>query len=136
MKWGMRILGCLDLFTFLIFIYPKSLYLISTLTKSFSIPQKASALGELIVLCVFTLSGYLIFKQSQKGLMISFIQIPFRFVYFYFSFDFLSYLAYYVGLQNYVSTAVFQNTWFYFLLISEVFRYSISAYWYKKLNHE
>lgn len=132
----MRILGCLDLFTFLIFIYPKSLYLISTLTKSFSIPQKASALGELIVLCVFTLSGYLIFKQSQKGLMISFIQIPFRFVYFYFSFDFLSYLAYYVGLQNYVSTAVFQNTWFYFLLISEVFRYSISAYWYKKLNHE
>lgn len=136
MKWGMRVLGCLDLFTFLIFIYPKSLYLISTFTNSFSIPQKASALSEVMILCFFALSGYLIFWQKQTGLLISFVQIPFRFIYLYFSFDFLSYLAYYLGLQNHISTPAFQNNWFYFLMVAEVLRYSVSAYWYNKLNQE
>jgi hypothetical protein len=132
MKWGMRVLGCLDLFTFLIFIYPKSIFLISTFTNSFSIPQKASALSEVMILCFFALSGYLIFWQKQTGLLISFVQIPFRFIYLYFSFDFLSYLAYYLGFQNHISTETFQNNWFYFLMVAEVFRYAVSAYWYNK----
>ena len=136
MKWGMRILGCLDLFTFLIFIYPKFLFLISTFTIGFSIPQKAGAIGEILVLLLFALSGYLIITLKKSGFIISFVLIPFRFVYGYFSFDFLSYLAYYFGFKNDISTASFQNNWFYFLLISEIVKYSISAYWYNKLNQQ
>ena len=136
MKWGMRILGCLDLITFLIFVHPKFLFLISTFTIGFSIPQKAGAIGEMIVLFLFALSGYLIFNLKKSGFIISFILIPFRFVYGYFSFDFLSYLAYHSDFKNEISTAVFQNNWFYFLLISEIVRYSISAYWYNKLNQQ
>jgi len=136
MKWGMRILGCLDLITFLIFIYPKFLFLISTFTINFSIPQKAGAIGEILVLLLFALSGYLIFKLKKSGFIISFILIPFRFVYGYFSFDFLSYLAYCSGFKNEISTDVFQNNWFYFLLVSEVMRYCLSAYWYSKLNQQ
>lgn len=136
MKWGMRILGFLDLFTFLIFIYPKSLFLISAFSSGFSIPQKAGALVEIIILLLFALSGYLIFKQNKSGFIISFVLIPFRFGYGYFSFDFLSYLAYYLGFQSDVSSASFQNNWFYLLLISELARYSVSVYWYNKLNQE
>ena len=136
MKWGMRILGCLDLITFLIFIYPKFLFLISTFTIAFSISQKAGAIGEILVLFLFALSGYLIFTLKKSGFIISFTLIPFRFVYGYFSFDFLSYLAYHSDFKNEISTASFQNNWFYFLLISEIVRYSISAYWYNKLNQQ
>ena len=136
MKWGMRILGCLDLITFLIFVHPKFIFLISTFTIGFSIPQKVVAIGELIVLFLFALSGYLIFNLKKSGFIISFILIPFRFVYGYFSFDFLSYLAYCFGFINEISTAGFQNNWFYFLLISEIVRYSISAFWYNKLNQQ
>lgn len=136
MKWGMRILGFLDLFTFLIFIYPKSLFLFSAFSNGFYIPQRAGALGEIIILFLFALSGYLIFKQNKSGFIISFVLIPFRFGYGYFSFDFLSYLAYYFGFQSDVSSSSFQNNWFYFLLISEVARYSVSVYLYNKLNQE
>ena len=132
----MRILGCLDLFTFLIFIYPKFLFLISTFTINFSIPQKAGAIGEILVLLLFALSGYLIFKLKKSGFIISFILIPFRFVYGYFSFDFLSYLAYCSGFKNEISTVGFLNNWIYFLLVSEVMRYCLSAYWYSKLNQQ
>ena len=132
----MRILGCLDLFTFLIFIYPKFLFLISTFTINFSIPRKAGALGEILVLLLFALSGYLIFSLKKSGFIISFVLIPFRFIYGHFSFDFLSYLAYCSGFKNEISTVGFQNNWFYFLLVSEVMRYCLSAYWYNKLNQQ
>ena len=132
----MRILGLCDLITFLIFIYPKSLFLTSTFTKAFSIPQKTSALGEVIILFLFALSGYLMFRQKQSGLVISFILIPLRFVYGYFTLDFLSYLAYYLGFQVYISSGSFQSNWFYFLIALEVLRYSVSAYWYSKLNQQ
>ena len=136
MKWGMRILGCLDLITFLIFIYPKFLFLISTFTIGFSILQKAGVISEILILLLFDLSGYLIFTLKKSGFIISFILIPFRFTYSYFSFDFFSYLAYHSDFKNEISTAGFQNNWFYFLLFSEVLRYSISAYWFNKLNQQ
>lgn len=136
MKWGMRSLGYLDLITFFIFIYPKSLFLISAFSSGFSTPQKVSALAEIIILFFFVLLGYLFFKQQKSGLVLSFVLIPFRFIYSYFSFDFLSYLVYYLGFQNNISTASFQNSWFYFLLISEVVRYSVSVFWYNKLNQQ
>lgn len=132
----MRILGCLDLITFLIFVYPKSLFLLSSFSNGFSIPQRASALAEIIILFLFALSGYLIIKQKKSGFILSIVMIPFRFIYGYFSFDFMSYLAYYSGFGSEVSTISFQNNWFYFLLLSEISRYSISAYWYNKLNQE
>ena len=136
MKWGMRILGCFDLITFLIFIYPKFLFLVCTFTIGFSVPQKAGVISEILILLLFALSGYLIFTLKKSGFIISFILIPFRFVYGYFSFDFLSYLAYHFDFKNEISTATFQNNWFYFLLISEIMRYTISAYWYNKLNQQ
>ena len=136
MKWGMRILGCLDLITFLIFVHPKFIFLISTFTIGFSIPQKVVAIGEILVLFLFALSGYLIFTLKKSGFIISFTLIPFRFIYGYFSFDFLSYLAFHSDFKSEISTAGFQNNWFYFLLISEIVRYSISAYWYNKLNQQ
>ena len=132
----MRILGCLDLITFLIFVHPKFLFLVSTFTIAFSISQKAGAIGEILVLFLFALSGYLIFTLKKSGFIVSIILIPFRFVYGYFSFDFLSYLAYHINFKNEISMAGFQNNWFYFLLISEIVRYSISAYWYNKLNQQ
>lgn len=132
----MRILGCLDLFTFLIFIYPKFLFVISTFTIGFSIPQKTGSIGEILILFLFALSGYLIFNLKKSGFIISFILIPFRFTYSYFSFDFLSYLAYCSGFRNEISTAGFQNNWFYFLLVSEIMRYCLSAYWFNRLNQQ
>jgi hypothetical protein len=134
MKWGMRFLGCLDLITFLIFISPKLQYLISTYNLPFSILQKTSALIEVLILFLFLFASYFLWKNKTLGLTISFLLIPFRLIYLYFSFDFISYLAYYLGLNEIVSSAYFQYYWFYILLVLEIIRFTISVYWYKKLN--
>lgn len=137
MKRGLRLFGCFDSITFLLFIKAKILYLTTTYSQiQFFIPQKAGAILESIILSSFLFSGILLFQQKKSGLIFSFIQIPFRFIYLYFSFDFLSYLAYYLGFELEVSTTNFQNVWFYFLLIAEIMRYSFSTYWYNKLNQQ
>ena len=134
MKWGLRLFGCFDIITFLLFAKAKTLYLTTAFSQlQFFIPQKASAIWELLVLLSFLFSGILLFQQKKSGLILSFIQIPIRFIYLYFTLDFLSYLAYQLGFNYEISTASFQNLWFYVLLISEVLRYLLSAMWYQKL---
>ncbi|TKB99233.1 hypothetical protein [Pedobacter cryophilus] len=137
MKWGLRLFGCFDIITFLLFVKAKTLYLLTAFGEmQFYIPQKAIAIWEIIVLLSFLLSGILLFQQKKSGLIFSCIQIPFRFIYLYFSVDVFSYLAYYLGFKFEISTANFQNNWFYLLLLLEVMRYSLSAYWYNKLNQQ
>lgn len=69
-----------------------------------------------------------------KGLLFTFFLIPFRVVFIYYSFDFLSYLAYYLGFSALVSSSSFQYNWFYCLLIFEAFRYLYSFYLYYKFS--
>jgi hypothetical protein len=130
MKWGLRIFGFLDLLTFLIFIFPKTNYLLSTFELPFSIAQKFGAIWEIIVLLFFLLTAFFLFKKPKAGLIFSFIIVPFRISYIYFSLDILSYIAYYLGFSELISASYFQNYWFYVLIIFEVLRYILSLYWY------
>lgn len=135
MKWVLRFFGCCDIFTFFIFISPKFQYLQQNLTYSyFSMAQKTAALWEVFVLLLFLLSGILLFLPRKSGLITSFILIPFRVTFLYFSFDFISYLMYHLGFQNLVSTSQFQNQWFFILIVAEVLRYTYSFFAYYKLS--
>jgi hypothetical protein len=135
MKWGLRFLGCCDILTFLLFINPKSQFLLQTFEyQNFSMAQKAFALWEVLVLLFFLLSGLLLILNKKSGLLTSFLIIPFRVVFLYFSIDFLSFSAYYFGFKNLVSSATFQHYWFYVLIFFEVLRYSVSFYWYNNLK--
>jgi len=124
----------LDCFTFLIFILPKFYYLLGTYNFSFSISVKISAIWEILILLFFLLTSYFLWFKPKSGLICSFILIPFRVVFLYFSFDFLSYLSYYLGFKHFVSTAMFKYYWFYILLILEGLRYLDSVYTYYKLS--
>ncbi|MBD3748847.1 MAG: hypothetical protein IE931_05080 [Sphingobacteriales bacterium] len=135
MKWILRFFGCCDVLTFFIFITPKFQYLQQNLSYSyFSMGQKAAALWEVLVLFLFLLSGILLLLKKKSGLTISFILIPFRVTFLYFSFDFISYLLYHFGFQNLVSTSQFQNQWFFILLGAEVLRYAYSFFAYYHLS--
>ncbi len=134
MKWGLRFFGLLDALTFLIFIPSKFNFLLSTYKIHFSIAFKVHAIWELLVLLFFLTTAILLILKPKTGLFYSFIILPFRIVFLYFSFDFLSYLAYHFGLENLVSSTSFQNYWFYVLIFSEIIRYAISFYWYSNLK--
>lgn len=135
MKWVLRFFGCCDVFTFLIFISPKFQYLQQNLAyQYFSMAQKASALWEVLVLFLFLIAGVLLLFQKKSGLITSFILIPFRVTFLYFSFDFMSYLLYHIGFQNLVSTSQFQNRRFFILLGAEVLRYAYSFFAYYRLS--
>jgi hypothetical protein len=134
MKWGLKLFCILDCLTFLIFISPKLNYLFSTFKFSFSIADNMLAIWEIVVLLLFLLSGYLLWFKPKSGLFCSFILIPFRFVFLYFSFDFLSYLTYYLGFKDLVSTVVFQDKWYFVLLALETLRYLYSIYIYYKIS--
>ncbi|MEO5911439.1 MAG: hypothetical protein ABIP95_11155 [Pelobium sp.] len=134
MKWGLRFFGLLDLLTFLIFIPSKFYFLISTFEFPFSAATKVGAIWELMVLLFFLLTGTLLFLKPKTGLLFSFILVPFRIVFLYFSFDFLSFLLYHLGFKNLVSSAGFQHYWFYVLMVFEMLRYGLSFYWYSILK--
>jgi hypothetical protein len=134
MKWGLKLFSILDCLTFLIFFSSKFNYLLSTFKFSFSIADNILAVWEIIVLLIFLLSSYLLWFKPKSGLFCSFILIPFRIVFLYFSFDFLSYLAYYLGFKDLVSTTVFQDKWFFILLALEALRYIYSIYAYYKIS--
>ncbi|MBU0695149.1 MAG: hypothetical protein KKE39_01295 [Bacteroidetes bacterium] len=137
MKWGLRFLGCCDILTFFIFIIPKTQFFIQTFEyQNFSMAQKASALWEVLVLLFFLSSGTLLILNKKSGLLFSFILIPFRVAFLYFSFDFISYLLYHLGYQTLVSSAPFQSYWFWFLLITEVLRYTYSLFVYYRLSKD
>lgn len=134
MKWGLRFFGLLDVLTFLIFIPSKFYFLLSTFKFPFSIATKVEAFWEVLVLLFFLLTAILLSFKPKKGLLCSFIIIPFRIVFLYFSFDFLSFSLYHLGFQNWISSAVFQHYWIYVLMIFEVLRYGISFYWFSILK--
>lgn len=135
MKWILRFFGCCDLFIFFIFITPKFQYLQQNLSYSyFSMAQKAAALWEVLVLLLFLISGILLLFEQKQGLISSFVLIPFRVTFLYFSFDFISFLLYNFGFQNLVSTNQFQNQWFFILLGAEVLRYAYSFFAYYRLS--
>ncbi len=135
MKWGLRFLGILDVITFLIFIKPKLFFLSETFNStSFSILQKTNSLFDFLLLLMFLMSGILLLQQKSLGLILSFFLIPFRFSFLYFSLDFISHLAYLENYNQFIYSFFYQNYWFYFLLLTEIIRYSFSVYWYYKLT--
>jgi hypothetical protein len=135
MKWGLRLLGVFDILTFLLFIKPKLLFLSASFSfLPFSILQKTNALFEVILLLLFLTSGILLFLQKKSGLIFSFILIPFRFSFLYFSLDFLSHLAYFLSANQWIAPISFPPYWFYMLLLAEITRYALSVYWYYKLT--
>lgn len=135
MKWGLRLLGALDILTFLLFIKSKFLFLYTTFNYlQFSSLQKTNALFEVILLLLFLISGILWFQQKKSGIILSFILIPFRFSFLYFSFDFLSHLAYFLSVNQWIAPITFPSYWFYILLLAEIIRYALSVYWYYKLT--
>lgn len=135
MKWGLRLLGVFDILTFLLFIKPKLLFLSASFSfLPFSILQKTNALFEVILLLLFLASGILLFLQKKSGLIFSFILIPFRFSFLYFSLDFLSHLAYFLSANQWIAPISFPSYWFYMLLLAEITRYALSVYWYYKLT--
>ena len=135
MKWGLRLLGALDILTFLLFIKSKLSFLSTTFNfLQFSILQKTNALFEVILLILFLTSGILLFQQKKLGLILSFVLIPFRFSFLYFSLDFLSHLAYFLSSNQWIAPISFPSYWFYVLLFTEIIRYALSVYWYYKLT--
>lgn len=134
MKWGLRIFGILDLLTFLIFIPSKINHLLSTFQFPFSLSAKVSAFWEISALFFFLTTALYLWFKPKLGLLFTFFLIPFRVVFSYYSFDFLSYLAYNLGFSTLVSSANFQYNWFYCLLTFEAFRYLYSFYLYYKLG--
>ncbi|MBK0382484.1 hypothetical protein I5M32_05870 [Pedobacter sp. SD-b] len=134
MKWGLKLFGILDAITFLIFICPKFNYLISTFKFPFATAIKVAALWENLILLLFLITACFLFLKPKTGLIFSFILIPFKIAFSYYSFDFLSYLAYYMGFQPPVNNHTFQYNWYYFLLITEALRYLYSLYAYYKLS--
>ncbi|OAQ38125.1 hypothetical protein A5893_15080 [Pedobacter psychrophilus] len=134
MNGRLKLFAILDCITFLIFLSPRFNYILSTYDFSFSIADKVSAIWQILILFFFLFTSYSLWFKAKLGLICSFILIPFRVVFLYFSFDFLSYLAYYLGFKDFVSTAIFQHYWFYILLILEGLRYLDSVYAYYKLS--
>ncbi len=134
MKWGLRFFGLSDALTFLIFIPSKLDFLLSTFKFPFSVATKVEAIWEILVVLFFLLTAVLLLLKPKKGLFCSFIIIPFRIVFLYFSLDFLSFAAYNLGFENLISSANFQHHWFYVLIFFEILRYSISFYWYSLLK--
>ena len=134
MKWGLRFFGLLDVLTFLIFIPSIFYFFLSTFKFPFSIATKVEAVWELLVLFFFLITAIFLFLKPKSGLLFSFIIIPLRIIFLYFSFDFLSYLTFYFNFENLVSSATFQHYWFYVLIFSESLRYVISFYWYSNLK--
>jgi hypothetical protein len=134
MKFRLRIIGLLDAITFLIFISAKANYLSTAFSLSYALNNQIGAIWEFLVLFLFLISAILLWFKPIQGLYLSFLLIPFRIVFLYFSLDFLSYAAYYLGYVTYISTAIFQKQWFYFLLLSEGIRYVFSFYWYYQIK--
>lgn len=134
MKWRLRVIGLLDAITFLIFLYPKTNYLLTTFRLSFALNTQIGAIWDLLILFLFLITAILLWYKPTKGLFLSFLLIPFRIVFLYFSLDFLTYLAYYLGYIEFISTAIFQQKWFYFLLIGDGVRYLFSFYWYYQIK--
>ncbi|MBC7655405.1 MAG: hypothetical protein H7098_13145 [Oligoflexus sp.] len=134
MNGRLKLFAILDCVTFLIFISPKYHYLLSTFNFSFSIADKTLAIWDILILFFFLLTAYLLWFKPKLGLICSFILVLFRIVFLYFSFDFLSYVAYYLGFKDFISTAMFQHYWFFILLILEGLRYLGSVYDYYRLS--
>jgi hypothetical protein len=135
MKWGLRILGCFDIITFLLFINNKFLFFLETFGElQFSMLQKINSIIEILVLLCFLITGVLLLIQKRSGLIFSFILIPLRFIFLYFTLDIISYLAYSFGLSKIISTAYFQSNWLLCLLFTEIMRTTFSTYWYFKLS--
>lgn len=130
MKFGLRVLGILDLLTFLIFISAKTSHLLATFQFPFPMSAKVVALWEIIVLFFFLKTAILLWIKPKSGLFFSFLLIPFRIVFIYYSFDFLSYLSHYFNISTFGD---FQNNWFYTLFFLESLRYMFSFYVYYKL---
>jgi len=136
MKWGLRIFGLLDAITFLIFISAKINFLLNTFNLSYSLSDKIGAIWEVLILLLFIITGILLLFKPQLGLSFSFLLIPFRIIFLYFSLDFLSFATYYLGYTEFISTAIFNQSWFYVLLTTEILRYTFSFYWYYKLKED
>ncbi len=130
----LRIFGLLDILIFLLFIPSKAAFLIDTFSLPFSAEQKVGAIWQVLVLFFFLFTGILLFQQKKSGFILSFISILFRFTFLYFSFDFLSYLAYHLGFDLLVANASFQDGWFYLLIVMEVSRYVYSFYAFQQIS--
>jgi hypothetical protein len=134
MKWRLRIIGILDAITFFIFISAKANYLFATFSLSYALNNQIGAIWDILVLFLFLITAILLWFKPTKGLFLSFLLIPLRIVFLYFSLDFLSYLAYNLGYVEFISTGIFQQNWFYFLLLGEGIRYIFSFYWYYQIK--
>ncbi len=134
MKWGLRVFGIFDLLTFLIFIPSKINYLFATFNFPFPMSAKIDALWQILVLFLFLATAYFFWFKPKSGLLFSFLLIPFRVAFIYFSLDFLSFLAYGFGFEQLISGVRFQVSWVYVLFYAEAARYIYSFYAYYKLH--
>lgn len=134
MKWGLRLFGIFDLLTFLIYLPSKFNYLLATFNLPFSMSAKTDALWQIVVLLLFLATAYLLWIKPKLGLLFSFLLIPFRIIFIYYSLDFLSFLSYEFGLVNYFSATISRFNWVYLLFLGEALRYVYSFYGYYKVS--
>ncbi len=132
MKRGLIVFGLIDLASFLVFFYPKFLFVKEAFgIFNFTLIQKLIALSEFSLVFLFLLSGIQLIRFKKAGIYLSILALVSRMMFHHFSLDVLLFLIYNINphlFNNIDLNTYWKNFSIYIFVIFETLRYAISYY--------